>query len=171
MHYDGWGNPWYTALLPLARVVPFTRRIRIHERHPYGLKDDRMRAWVARQMREAGDSDAGAASLRVGDLLKARDLIAQTRQALQEITAPLLLIHAKEDECATPRSAFDVASRVCSRVIHCVLLDDCYHMISIDREKDRVLAEMLQFLAQSDNASITARRSVPAKVVPLFSAQ
>ncbi|MGC4061336.1 MAG: hypothetical protein QM749_11035 [Aquabacterium sp.] len=76
LHYDGWGNPWFTRLLPLARYLPFARRIAIKEREPFGLKDERMRAWIARQMKEAGESDAGASTLRVAELLKARDLIA-----------------------------------------------------------------------------------------------
>lgn len=151
-HYDGWGNPWYTPLLPLARVVPFAKRIRIREREPFGLKDERMRAWIARQMRELGDSDAGAASLRVRDILQARNLIAATRKSLGQITCPTLLIHAKEDECATPRSSMEVAERVKAKRIRMVLLQDSYHMISIDREKDIVLSEMMQFLAPDTRA-------------------
>ncbi len=149
LHYDGWANPWYTALLPLARYVPFAPRIKIKEGEPFGLKDERMRAWIARQMEEAGKSDAGASVLHVSELLKARELIALTRKVLPDITCPVLLIHAKEDECATPRSSYEVASRVQSSVIRCVLLNDSYHMISIDREKERVLSEILQFVSDT----------------------
>lgn len=167
LHYDGWGNPILTPLLPLARYTPFARRIRVREKSPFGLKDTRMRAWVERQMREAGESDAGAATLLVGDLLEARSLIALSRSSLGAITCPILLIHAKEDENATPRSSFEVASRVSSSTIRVVLLSDSYHMISIDQEKDLVLCEMLQFLK---NAVVADRRvdvSKPAKLIPL----
>jgi carboxylesterase len=171
LNYDGWGNPWFTPLLPLARYVPFARRIRIRERSPFGLKDERMRAWVARQMKEAGESDAGASALRVGDLLKARDLIAMARRATPDISAPLLLIHAKDDECATPRSSFEVAQKASARSIRCVLLEDSYHMISIDREKERVLSEMLQFLSCSDEGGWSGEGVVGAKVVSLLNAR
>jgi carboxylesterase len=168
LHYDGWGNPWFTRLLPLARYTPFARRIKIKERAPFGLKDERMRAWVARQMKEAGNSDAGACALRVGDLLKARDLIALARGSLSDITAPVLLIHAKDDECATPRSAFEVASQVQASRIRCVLLHDCYHMISIDREKERVLSEMVQFLSHSERGAHAQSLPERATVRSLF---
>ena len=168
LHYDGWGNPWFTHLLPLARYVPFARRIGIPEREPFGLKDERMRAWVARQMREAGESDAGASTLRVGDLLKARDLIALTRSSLSHITAPVLLVHAKEDECSTPRSSFEVASRVQTTHTRVVLLSNCYHMISIDLEKERVLSEMLQFLSHSDEWNQPDAKPNRVKVLSLF---
>lgn len=168
LHYDGWGNPWFTPLLPLARYVPFAPRIAVKERSPFGLKDERMRAWIERQMKQMGESDAGAATLRVGDLLKARDLIAMTRLALPRITCPTLLIHAKEDECATPRSSFDVLTSVRSTNVRCVLLHDSYHMISIDREKERVLSEMLQFLGQTEESSSDALRNERVNVLSLF---
>lgn len=168
LHYDGWGNPWFTPLLPLARVTPLARRIAIKERSPFGLKDERMRAWIERQMRQAGESDAGASMLRVGDLLRARKLNGMTRRSLPHITCPTLLVHAKEDKCATPRSSFEVASRVQASRIRCVLLDDSYHMISIDREKERVLSEMLQFLDHDEDASQDAPRPERVKVLSLF---
>lgn len=168
LHYDGWGNPWYTPLLPLARWVPFARRIRIREREPYGLKDERMRAWVAKQMKQAGESDAGAASLQVGDILQARELIARSRRALPLIQCPTLVVHAKEDENATPRSAYEVIEHVSSDVARLVLLQDSYHMISIDREKETVLSEMKDFLANLDDRADTAPPVQGARVLPLF---
>ena len=168
LHYDGWGNPWYTPLLPLARYVPLAHRIKIKERHPYGIKDERMRAWVARQMKELGESDAGASALRVIDLLKARELIALTRASLHDITTSVLLIHAKEDECAQPRSAYEVASRVRASIIRCIVLNDSYHMISIDREKERVLSEMLQFLSHGDGRSEAGAFGRRSPIVSLF---
>jgi carboxylesterase len=146
LHYDGWGNPWFTPLLPLARVLRFAQSWRIREQSPYGVKDERMRAWLERQIHHAGESDAGAGSLQVRDLLQARLLGRQTRRDLARIQAPILIIHAQEDECASPRSAFDIHAGVRSSVKRLVLLDDCYHMISIDKEKSRVLHEMQGFL-------------------------
>jgi carboxylesterase len=147
LHFDGWANPWFTPLLQLGRVVPFTQRIAIREGEPYGLKDTRMRGWVKRQMQASGNSNAGAACLRVGDLLKASDLIRNTSATLPQVTAATLLIHAREDDCASPRSAFEVASRISAVHIHLILLSDSYHMISIDQEKDQVIAHMVRFLA------------------------
>lgn len=146
LRYDGWAAPRSRVLLPLARLIPALGRIAVKEREPYGLKDERLRAWVAAQMKESGGSDAGAATLRVRDLLQAQDLMRLVRQGMKQITAPTLLLHAREDEAASPRSAFEVASGVSSRRVHCVILNDSYHMISIDKEKARVLSEMKDFL-------------------------
>ena len=146
LHYDGWATPRTRRLLPLARWVPWAKRIAVREGPPYGVKDERLRAWIAGQMASAGTSDAGAAELRVGDLLQARALIKEVRRRLPEIEAPLLLLHARDDEAASPRSAFEVARRVRSREVRCQLFGDSYHMLSIDREKHQVLAAMREFM-------------------------
>lgn len=149
LRYDGWAAPRSRWLLPLARVLPWAGRIAVKEREPYGLKDERLRAWVAAQMKESGGSDAGAAILRVRDLLQAQDLMRLVRQGMKQIKAPTLLLHARDDEAASPRSAYEVASGVSSERIHCVILNDSYHMISIDKEKARVLSELKDFLQDS----------------------
>jgi len=146
LHYDGWGNPWYTRLLPLARWVPLAPRIRIREKSPFGLKDERMRAWIERQFIESSQSDMGAAYYQVADLLEARSLIAATRRRLPDVIAPTLLLHALEDDRATPRSAYEVAVKVHASDVHVVILHDSYHLITLDREKQLVLTEMVQFL-------------------------
>jgi carboxylesterase len=146
LHFDGWANPWYTPFLPLSRFVKPVQKIIIAEKEPFGLKDERMRTWIQRQMITAGGSDAGAAGLSIHGLLKSRELIGLTRNALSLITAPVLLVHAKQDECATPKSAYEVAAKVSSSDIRLVLLNNSYHMITIDQEKVAVLSEIVQFL-------------------------
>lgn len=161
LHYDGWGNPWYTRLLPLANWLPGAGRIRIAEGEPFGLKDTRMRAWVARQMQQAGASDAGAASLQVRALVQARRLTREARAALPDVRCPVLLVHAKEDENASPRSAYEVASRVRSPRVWVSLLQDSYHMISIDQEKATVLQDMRRFL-EADPPAVSLSGLRPA---------
>ena len=150
LRYDGWAAPWTRWMLPFARYIRAAGRIAVKEREPFGLKDERLRAWIAGQMKESGGSDAGAASLRVRDLVEAQNLMRLVRSSLKQITCPTLLIHARDDDCASPRSAQEVASGVSSKRVHYVLLEDSYHMISIDKEKARVLTEMKDFLQAPD---------------------
>jgi carboxylesterase len=148
LRYDGWANPWTRHLLHVLRYVPIAREMRIREREPFGVKDERIRALIASQMRSAGTSEAGASQLRVRDLLEAQRLAQVIRQSMHGIKSPTLLIHAKEDESASPRSSFEVARGVDSRHVKLVLLNNSYHMISIDRERSKVLGELKGFLAE-----------------------
>jgi carboxylesterase len=165
LHYDGWANPWTRHLLPVVRYLPMAGRMRIREREPFGVKDERLRGWIATQMRESGASDAGASQLRVRDLIQAQSLARAVKRSLHAVKAPTLMIHAKEDESASPRSSFEVAKGVGSKHVKLVLLADSYHMISIDRERARVLAEMKGFLGEhlgheetNDGTSNSSRR-------------
>jgi len=146
MYYDGWANPWTRHLLPVVRYLPLAGRMRIKERAPFGVKDERIRALVAAQMRASGASDAGASQLRVRDLLEAQSLAQVVRHSLHTIKAPTLLIHAKDDESASPRSSYEVAKGVGAKHVKLVLLSNSYHMISIDQERAHVLTELKSFL-------------------------
>ena len=106
LHYDGWANPWTRHLLHVLRYVPVAREMRVREREPFGVKDERLRSLIAKQMRASGTSEAGASQLRVRDLLEAQRLGHRVRRSMHAIKAPTLLIHAKEDESASPRSSF-----------------------------------------------------------------
>ncbi len=146
LHFDGWANDWTRRLLPVAQFVPFTGRIAVKEAEPFGLKDERLRKFIAAQMRISGASSAGAAVLRVRDLQQARRLMSKTKQWLKDICAPALVMHAREDDVASTRSAFEVVAGVQSAHVQCVLLNDSYHMISIDQEKAKVLVELQGFV-------------------------
>lgn len=166
LHYDGWSLPWYRHFLPLAGWLPFGHRYRFKERWPWGVKDPRMRQWIEQQMAADGASAAGAAELGARHLLEARRLIRATRSRLQQVTAPTLVLHAVEDEVASPRSAEEVIRRVKAGRTRLVLLRDSYHMISLDREKQRVIDEIGGFLAllNPPRKDIESRRP---KVVPI----
>lgn len=157
LHYDGWATPWYRRLLPLAAWVPGAGHIGVRETEPFGLKDERMRSWVRGQMAD-GVSDAGAAVLRVHSLLAAGRLMRRVRRLLPQVVAPTLVLHARDDDAASPRSAFEVAQQVRARQVELVLLTDSFHMISIDREKHLVLARMTDFLARLPSPSAPAAR-------------
>jgi carboxylesterase len=169
LRYDGWAAPRSRWLLPLAHVLPWAGRIAVKEREPFGLKDERLRAWIAAQMKESGGSDAGAAVLRVRDLLEAQGLMKLVRQGFEQIVAPTLLIHAKDDDAASPRSAEEVARSIRSRRVQLIILHDSYHMISIDKEKARVLDEMKDFLQESlpcaDTSNINNTGKAPSLTI------
>lgn len=166
LHYDGWATPWYRRLLPLAAWLPGAGRWGVREVPPYGVKDERLRGWIAAQMQEAGNSAAGAAVLTVRDLLQARQLIHEVRRRLPDITSPTLLLHAQQDDAASTRSAFEVARRVASRQVRCVLLADSYHMLSIDREKRQVLAEITEFLDRLSGAGQAHGAARAGQLIP-----
>ena len=172
LHFDGWANSWTRRLLPLAPYLPFAGRISVKESEPYGLKDERLRKWIAGQMNQSGASDAGAAVLKVSGLVEAKKLMRQAKLGLGKICAPTLVVHAVQDDVASPRSANDVVTGVTSDVVRRVLLNDSYHMISIDKEKFKVLAELKAFADACTNQHVTDKTDqISARAVVNLSAQ
>jgi carboxylesterase len=61
LRFDGWAIPRRHKLLPLALNTPLGRFWRYRERAPYGVKNERVREWIERELRHRKVSRAGAA--------------------------------------------------------------------------------------------------------------
>lgn len=144
--YDGWSLPWYRIFLPLAAYVPFGKHYSFREKEPFGVKDERMRSWIAREMSDTKSSVAGAATLGAESLVQAQRLCRATRRLLPRITTPLLAIHATEDDMSSMRNPEYLIRNVNSETAGLVALRNSYHMITLDQEKDRVLSETRGFI-------------------------
>ena len=146
LFYDGWSIPWYRFMLPLGYYTPFRYIYAYKEREPFGLKNQQLRRWVAREMSHKTSSIAGASNLTLPAIHEAELMIKTVRNNLPKVTAPALIIHALEDDVSTPRSADLVASRIGSDDIHKIMLHDSYHMITLDNERELVADETIRFL-------------------------
>ena len=153
LYYDGWNVTKWRVMRALAYYTPLRYMLSYHERHPYGLKDERIRQWVAKQMEKGVETPAGAAKSPFTGVYQAERMMRHLRRNLQRITAPTLILHALEDDFASPKSADLVESRVSSPNVRKVILQDSYHIITLDNDKDRVAQETLDFIAAQTAAN------------------
>ena len=163
LFYDGWSLPWYQFLAPLAYYTPLRNLYSYRERHPYGVKNEFLRKWIAREMAEKSTSIAGASCLPMNAVLQARKLICQVKKTMPTVSAPALVVHAIEDDVSSVRSAEFVLDHIGSDVVDFLLLRDSYHMVTLDNEKDRVAAETARFFGNrvllDANDHLLAKRS------------
>ena len=143
--YDGWQMPWYRVLAPLAYHTPLRRMIAWPERHPYGVKNERLREWVVRAMESHGVSAVGAAYLPLSGVHEAHELIRTVRRDIKRVTAPALIMHAIEDDVASVKSAEFVALNIASKEVRTILYRDSYHILTIDNDKQSVADEAIGF--------------------------
>jgi carboxylesterase len=148
LDYDGWSIPWYRFLLPYAYHTPLRKRYVYRERSPYGLKNEVLRKHIARAMQQSETTAVGSTSISMDHICNAQKLIRSVRRTLPQVTAPALVIHAIDDETVSPQSAEYVIRNINSSVIRKVLLDDSFHMITLDNEREHVAQEMELFLAE-----------------------
>ncbi len=151
LRYDGWNVTRMRWLKYLGYYTPFRYFLSLAERPPYGLKDERIRQWVATQMEKRGTSAIGSSRSPLKGVFETEKLMKSVRQNLHKIHAPTLIIHAIEDDLASPRNAAQIEQGISSLQVRKVLLDNCYHIITMDFEKERVAQESLAFIAQQSD--------------------
>lgn len=171
--YDGWKTPWSNAILPLAmKRVPFSlQRWMLHlAGPPFGIKDELLQAsvrksyrvmaifrewmndWQARRKAIGGLSlpppsaaSKGYPIFPLRTLTEIDRLIVRVRSRLHEVTAPTVILQAREDDMTSPRNASIVYDGISSMDKKLVLLDDCYHVITIDKQREAVAEHVTAF--------------------------
>jgi carboxylesterase len=73
-------------------------------------------------------------------------LLKHTRDDLSEITAPALLIHAKNDRTVHFDNLRYIYDHISSQKKRKIILEESYHVISIDVEKEKVFKEVMKFI-------------------------
>lgn len=145
LHFDGWNvSPW-RRLLPLAYLPPLRRRMSFRETAPFGLKNERLRAWVEQAMATSQVSAVGAARLSAASLYEASRLIRHVRARLTQIAAPSVVLHATEDDVAGPRTVHELQRRL-GAVPEVHWFHDSYHMLTLDNERVAVARTVREFL-------------------------
>jgi carboxylesterase len=162
---DGWGVPWYSVLFNLVRDRRTADFITFSEREPYGIKDPRLRALVMDALNSGDSSKAGQLTNPGRIMLELRWLVDTVKRELGGIRQPTLIVHPREDDRASLRNAAYLQSALGGMVDTCVL-DDSYHIVTIDRQRDLVVQRTLAFargIAEPSRAN-----AEPADVAELF---
>lgn len=143
--YDGWSIPWYSFLLRLAIHFPFGRRYRVVEREPYGIKDERIRAHLARAMFSGESEKAGLAATPALAVRELWRLVATLKPELPDLRQPTFVVHAREDDIASLSNAHYL-QRHLGGVVESLILDDSYHLVTLDRQRRLVMARAAAFV-------------------------
>lgn len=145
---DGWSTPWYRGLRHLLYWIPgVAERMRVDEEDPYGIKNDQLRA-IVRAKFERGDAFAYSwvplACIREVDRLRR-----MVMRGLPRIPCPTLVIHAREDELTSLRSANFLVEHIGggkrAGQARMVILENSYHLICVDNDKELLAQRTLEF--------------------------
>ncbi len=162
LFYDGWNVPWYTCFLPLAYATPLKHFFYFKEVPPYGIKNENVRRFVHNYYDKASIDDIkGAAQwgypyFPLTMLCELKRLVKYCIPRFKNITSPVQLIQAQNDDLTSVKNSQFIHDRVGSRQKEIVLLHDSYHVITADQERGKVAEAMDRFF----NAA------VPQKVGP-----
>jgi carboxylesterase len=156
--YDGWNVPRFSQrfLLPLAMHSPLRYFWSYHEPSPYGIKDERLRNIIAavyasdttHMPEKYGYSEFPGVTIR-----ETFRLIKAVKRDLGRIVAPLLIVHATEDDMASLENAKFLAARVASSEVETFFIDDTYHVLTLDKRKNDVADRVAAFFGRHADAN------------------
>jgi hypothetical protein len=123
------------------------------------VKNERIRAWIARELETRRVSRAGCATLGVSYLRENDRLLRRLRRRLGQVRCPhILALHAEEDEVASPGKFAPAGIGAIHRgdLLRTVTIRNSFHMISIDNDRQQVVRETVDFVR-----SLPASPSLP----------
>jgi carboxylesterase len=141
---DGWNVPLYSRLFRLVIMKSFANLMRFSEGHPFGIKDERLRKLIADALATGDPGKAGFLTLPGGLLIELRRLVSSVKKDLPSITQPTLVVHPRHDDRASLRNVVHLQRNLGGRV-DVVILEDSYHLVTLDRQRDVVLDRTASF--------------------------
>jgi carboxylesterase len=163
LFYDGWNVSWMRRLLlAISDYTPFKYVLYLREGHPYGLKDEQMRAAIRARYESTVIDDCSAppatyAHFPLRLLCEYRHLVARACERMPDVRAPVLVVQARDDDTAGPANAEYIRRHVSSPEPRVLLLENSYHIVTADFERERVCDSVMEFfqglLGRSADAS------------------
>jgi carboxylesterase len=77
-----------------------------------------------------------------------RDFFRMVDGELPQVTQPMLLLHSPEDHVVPPADSERILSRVSSRDVTEILLEQSYHVATLDNDAERIFEESYAFLTR-----------------------
>ncbi len=160
--YDGWAIPRVARLsflLPFVCKVGIGRERVFMETFPYGIKNERIRSWIVGSMLSGDSRAAGLPGNPWPSLAEFVQLSRHVRRRLASVRKPCLVVHSTDDDIASLSNVAEIEAHVCAPVEK-VLLDDSYHMVTVDQQRDVLIARSVRFFER-----IAASAAPPVEAV------
>lgn len=150
-YYDGWNQgPLGFLLVWLALHTPMQRFYSFHtDNPPFGVKDTKLQRIIAVRAKSADGIDtmkAGYSTMPAHCFAQMHSLRDWVKPRLGTILHPTLLLHSKEDDLTSIRSSELVMKQLGSKDKRLISLDDCYHLITLDKQKHLVAQATIDFI-------------------------
>jgi carboxylesterase len=148
LFYDGWNTPWYKCFLPLAYITPLKNFFYFKEELPYGIKNKHLQQLMHRYYSKTSLhntkhlEDYGYPYFPVALFYQLDLLVKYLSKRLQYIKNPVQLIQARNDDITSVKNSQFIYDNIKSREKNLILLDNSYHVITVDEEREKVADNM-----------------------------
>lgn len=142
---NGWAMPWYTKLFSLVRHRAIANFMHFPDAQSLGIKCPRVRDFVKAALTSSDGSAAGTDGVPGAMVLEHQRMVRAAKEIMHKVTQPALVIHSREDDYAALDNATYVGQRL-EGAVEMVVLNDSYHMITLDRERHIVVERTKAFI-------------------------
>lgn len=154
MFFDGWGTPKLKILLPPVFRTPLKYYFYFKEESPYGVKNERLRRMIESYYKKAKLDDYskvhlfGYPVIPVSCMYQNSLLAKYVMSRLPDITTPLLLLQARDDDTTSTKNSQYIYGHVSSPDKEINFLENSYHIITADQERDKVFEYVVNFFGR-----------------------
>ncbi len=152
LFYDGWSLPALSKYISFFRYTPFYFFYNLPEEEPYGIKDERIRKWIAKEMKDSSTTHYSKIPFR--SFWQMHLLNEFVRNNLNEIVSPVFAIHPLEDDVASIKSVGLMKKSIIKSKFENLILHDSYHLATLDRERDLVSRSVGEFFLKNLTLSL-----------------
>lgn len=142
---NGWAIPLHFNLFALVYHKWVATLLRLHQRAPYGIKDERIRNFVIESFKSEGRPLEDLFGRGGGLVWEFKALARDVKRRLGEITQHTAIFHPREDDQSDISNAFRL-QRELGGVVEVTVLDDSYHMVTLDRQRSLVVDRSVEFV-------------------------
>jgi carboxylesterase len=140
-----WAMPWYTKLFKLVRTRWFAGFMTFPDAESLGIKCPRVRSFVKQALDSEG-SDYGRSGVPATMVLEHRRMVDAAMKLLHRVKQPTLIVHSRQDDYANINNAHYLQGEIAGNV-DMVVLEDSYHMVTLDKERQVVVDRTRAFVA------------------------
>lgn len=141
---NGWAIPWTFKLFHLVRERFTARLFHFRQHQPFGIKDERIRKFVMDSF-ASGERPIedlfGRGGIMVYEFLR---LVKDVKRLLGDIRQHTLIFHPRHDDQSDLSNSVVLQRKLAGTVEMCVL-DDSYHMVTLDRQRVFVVDRTVDF--------------------------
>ena len=147
--YDGWSIPLWAKkafhFLVFFKKIGIFQKCSFIERPPYGIKDKQIRAVISQKMLSGDVASAGIPANPYPALAEMQLLAKNVKAQLPKIVSPCLIIHSGDDDVADIETNAKLVEKNVSGSKKLVILNDSYHLITVDKERREVIKECITY--------------------------
>jgi carboxylesterase len=123
---------------------------------------------VAGAMLSGKAAEAGLTCTPLGALRESDELVRDVVRRLHAIKTPAMIVHPREDDISDLSNAIYLQRRL-GGLADCVVLDDSYHIVTVDRQRDILIDRAANFIEFVERR-LAGESQSDARVVPMAKA-